>query len=439
MNYEEALEYISGTYMFGIKLGLENIGILLNKLNNPQDKLKYVHVAGTNGKGSTSHMIHYTLKESGYKVGLFISPFLEEFTERIQINGQKIEKNRLGKVTETIKNAVADMMREGHPSPSEFEVVTAIGLQYFYEENVDIVILEVGMGGRLDATNIIKKPEVSIITTIGTDHVEYLGNTLEKIAYEKAGIIKENCPVVIYPQAQSVLDVLIGECTIKNAPYVIPNFDHIQLVDSDLSGQRLLYTNDKSDISPLEFNLSLLGDHQISNSAVALTAIEILAKRGYKITPESIKRGMQNLKFTGRFEKISESPLIFIDGAHNLNGFEALVKTLDRYINGKINVVIGILGDKDYDSMLSILVPYVKKFYTVTPDSPRALEASVLSEYIKNKFDLDATPLSDTKTGAEIALQSEKDEVFLFVGSLYMIGEARTALNNLLNKKNGGK
>ncbi|QSX08371.1 bifunctional folylpolyglutamate synthase/dihydrofolate synthase [Alkalibacter rhizosphaerae] len=432
MNYQEALDYISETYKFGVKLGLENIRILLNELGDPQDKMKYVHVAGTNGKGSTAHMIHYTLKESGYKTGLFISPFLEEFTERIQIDGVKIDKDRLGEVTSTIKDAVGRMMKNGHPSPSEFEVVTAIGFQYFYEENVEIVVLEVGMGGRLDATNVIKAPEVSIITTIGMDHTDYLGDTVEKIAFEKAGIIKDGCPVVIYPQEQSVMDVLIQECEKKQAPYRIPDFGYVTSIRSDLSGQLLRYSNEKSPWHSMEFKLPLLGDHQIYNSTVALSALEVLKEKGFAITTDAVQRGMDTLKFTGRFEKISEDPLVIIDGAHNVNGFEALAKTLDKYLNRKLNVVIGILGDKDYDTMLRTILPYVEKFYTVTPDSDRALSAEALASYIETELSAPALPLADAMEGAKLALSAPKEEATLFVGSLYMIGEARTALKSLL-------
>lgn len=432
MNYQEALDFISSTYTFGIKLGLQNIGILLDLLDNPQEKMKHIHVAGTNGKGSTSHMIHYTLKESGYKTGLYISPFLEEFTERIQINGVKISKDRLAEVTQTVKNAIERMMEMGHPSPSEFEVVTAIGFQYFYEEKVEIVVLEVGMGGRLDATNVIKAPEVSVITTIAMDHTDYLGDTLEKIAYEKAGIIKKGCPVVLYPQQQSVLDVLIGECENKQASYRIPDFQWVTSIESNLSGQQLQYINPNSIFSPLTFKLPLLGAHQMSNSTVALAALEVLEERGYRITKETIQRGFGSLVFTGRFEKISESPLVIIDGAHNVSGFEALAKTLDQYLDQKLNVIIGILGDKDYSTMLRTILPYVKQFYTVTPDSDRALKADALAAFIKETFDFPAIPLESTQEGARIALSMDPEEVTLFVGSLYMIGEARTALHQLM-------
>jgi len=429
MNYQQALEYIHGTYMFGIKLGLDNITLLLKYLGDPHKNLKYVHIAGTNGKGSTSHMISNALTKSGYKTGLYISPYLEEFTERIQIDGNQIPKERLAKVTSKVKSAVDQMLAEGHPSPSEFELVTAIGFEYFSNENVDIVVLEVGMGGRFDATNVIPTPVVSVITSIGMDHTQYLGDTLEKIAFEKAGIIKDNSTVVLYPQGDEVVKVVKERVDKTGSCLILPNASDISLQSADLNGQFIIYTKENSIFSNLEFKLSLLGDHQVTNSLTALTALEILAEKGYAVSKDAIRKSMSSIVFPGRFERITESPLTIIDGAHNLNGFEALTKTLTRYLNKKINVVIGILGDKDYGPMLKEIAPFTKKFFTVTPVNPRALPAHELAEYIKVNLNMSAEELESIDSAAALALNSDSQEAYLFVGSLYMIGEARTSLN----------
>ncbi|SHE91521.1 bifunctional folylpolyglutamate synthase/dihydrofolate synthase [Alkalibacter saccharofermentans] len=429
MNYQQALEYIHGTYMFGIKLGLDNITLLLKYLGDPHKNLKYVHIAGTNGKGSTSHMISNALTKSGYKTGLYISPYLEEFTERIQIDGNQIPKERLAKVTSKVKSAVDQMLAEGHPSPSEFELVTAIGFEYFSNENVDIVVLEVGMGGRFDATNVIPTPVVSVITSIGMDHTQYLGDTLEKIAFEKAGIIKDNSTVVLYPQGDEVVKVVKEKVDKTGSCLILPNASDISLQSADLNGQFIIYTKENSIFSNLEFKLSLLGDHQVTNSLTALTALEILAEKGYAVSKDAIRESMSSIVFPGRFERITESPLTIIDGAHNLNGFEALTKTLTRYLNKKINVVIGILGDKDYGPMLKEIAPFTKKFFTVTPVNPRALPAHELAEYIKVNLNMSAEELESIDSAAALALNSDSQEAYLFVGSLYMIGEARTSLN----------
>ncbi|HBB29429.1 MAG TPA: bifunctional folylpolyglutamate synthase/dihydrofolate synthase, partial [Clostridiales bacterium] len=298
MNYEEALKYISDTYRFGSKLGLENIKKLTELLGNPQDKYKIIHIAGTNGKGSTSNMIHDVLVASGYKVGLFISPYLQEFTERIQINKNHIDKESLGRITALVKEKVEIMVKEGYNHPTEFEIVAAIGFKYFEEQNIDFLALEVGLGGRFDATNAISTSLVSVITSISYDHTEYLGDTLEKIAFEKAGIIKENNDVVIYPQEQNIIDVICEQAKLKNSRVHLTNKDNIQLLHTDIEGQTLTYL-DKSIFNLESFNINLLGEHQIYNCLTVLKVLEVLKEKGFKITEESIKKGLFSCKFTG--------------------------------------------------------------------------------------------------------------------------------------------
>lgn len=428
MNYDETLEFIHGTYAFGIKLGLDNIGKLLEYMDNPQDKLKYVHIAGTNGKGSTSNMISNVLKESGYRVGLFISPYLEEFTERIQINGAHIPKEDLGRVATMVKESIDKMMKDGYPHPSEFEVVTAIGLQYFYEEKVDMVALEVGMGGRFDATNIIKTPEISIITSIAFDHMQYLGDTLEEITFEKAGIIKENGHVVLYPQGEQVEKQIREICMERNNKFYPVNPGIVELKKASLKGQELFFKGSKN-LESFDFRLSLLGNHQILNCATALTTLDILKEKGYHISTESIQEGMSTVKFPGRFELLQETPAIFIDGAHNENGIDSLVNTVKTYLNKKVTLFFGVLADKDYNPMIDKLKMISDKVYTVSPNNPRAMSSQELAEQIKKRSpETNVIPLETIKEGVEIALKGHKDDVFIFAGSLYMIGEARTGL-----------
>lgn len=427
--YEEALEYIHGTYAFGIKLGLENIGILLDYMDNPQDRLKFVHVAGTNGKGSTSNMISKVLQNAGYKVGLYISPYLEEFTERIQINGQQISRDDLAQVTNKVKEQTEKMMKDGHPHPSEFELVTAIGFQYFSEKDVDIVVLEVGMGGRFDATNIIKQSEVSIITTIGMDHLQYLGDTIKKIAFEKAGIIKPAGQVVLSPQSSEATQEIIRVCEERKATIYTPNLERLVLKENSLDGQKLHY---KSTIwGDFDLTLSLLGEHQINNCVSALAALEILKTTGYNITISHIQNGMSSIVFPGRFEKLKDNPTIIIDGAHNEAGIDALVNTANIYVKRKVKLVLGILADKDFSSMVKKLSTIADEIYTVTPNNDRAMKSTDLAEFIKKTCpDMSVYPLSSIKEGAEIAKSAPEKDIFIFAGSLYMIGEARTHLLN---------
>ncbi|MPW26938.1 bifunctional folylpolyglutamate synthase/dihydrofolate synthase [Alkalibaculum sp. M08DMB] len=434
MEYKEALDFIHGTYAFGIKLGLDNIGKLLEYMDNPQDKLKFVHIAGTNGKGSTSNMISNVLKHSGYKVGLFISPFLEEFTERIQINGTQISKESLGRVTGFVKESIDKMIENGFPHPSEFEVVTAIGFQYFYEERVDIVTLEVGMGGRFDATNIIKKPEIAIITSIALDHMQYLGNTIEEITFEKAGIIKENGDVVLYPQGIKIENQIRQICIDRNAVFHTINSDLLKIKSTSLSGQELSYAGGKN-LSAFNFILSLLGKHQVANCITAMSAIELLIDKGYSISENSIQNAMATIQFPGRFEVLSLNPTIIIDGAHNENGIDSLVNTVKTYIDKKIVLILGVLADKDFDPMIQKLLEVTSKIYTVTPNNPRAKSSEELAEHIKNNHpEIDVQALDSISDGANIAIKGSREDIYVFVGSLYMIGDARSAVRSLQKK-----
>lgn len=429
MNYEEAIEYIHSTYKFGTKLGLDNITRLMELLGNPQDKLKIIHIAGTNGKGSTSNMLHDVLCAAGYKVGLYISPFLEEFTERIQINKEQIEKDDLARTTDLVKSKIEIMISEGNNHPTEFEVVTAIGFQYFYEKHVDFLMLEVGMGGRFDATNVIKESLLSIITSISLDHVQYLGDTLEKIAFEKSGIIKEKGDVVVYPQDFRIIEVIRKQASLKNAEIFETNKNDIELLDTDLLGQNINYLKD--DIFKLgTFKLSLLGEHQIYNCLTVLRALELLKDKGFDIKEENIIKGLGSCKFPGRFEVINQNPLIIIDGGHNISGIQSFAKAIKKHLNNrKIVIFYGMLKDKNPSTLIDNLITISKKIYTLTPNSPRAMTAGDLSKLINEESNMMLSePLNTVDEAINIIEDTKDDECFAFVGSLYMLGEVRTKL-----------
>lgn len=429
MNYEEALKYIYDTYKFGSKLGLENIKKLCELLGNPQDKYKTIHIAGTNGKGSTSNMMHDVLVKSGYKVGLFISPYLQEFTERIQINKKHIDKISLTKITELVKEKIEIMIKEGYNHPTEFEVITAIGFKYFEEQNIDFLVLEVGLGGRFDATNIIKNSIISIITSISYDHTEYLGDTLEKIAFEKAGIIKENSNVVIYPQEQNIVDVIVNQANIKNSKVYLTDKNNIKTISSDIECQMLSY-EDKSVFNLDSFKINLLGEHQVYNCLTVLKALEILKQMGFDITEDSIKAGLSSCKFAGRFEIIQKEPIVILDGGHNINGVEYFSKAIKKYFaDKKIILIYGMLKDKKPESAIDYLTDISKEIYTLTPHNPRAMTANDLKDLIKSKnSEIKVEALDNYEEILPIIKSASKDECIACVGSLYMIGDIRTLL-----------
>lgn len=436
MNYEESLDFIHSTYKFGSKLGLDNITKLTELLGNPQDSYKIIHIAGTNGKGSTSNMIHDILVSSGYKTGLFISPYLEEFTERIQINKIHIDKESLSRITSLVKEKIDIMINDGFNHPTEFELVTAIGFKYFEEQKIDFLVLEVGLGGRFDATNVVKNTLVSIITSISYDHMQYLGDTLEKIAFEKAGIIKENSQVVIYPQSDNIKDVIKEQAKLKNSTVYEVDIKNVEKIKGDISGQKFKYL--KTDVFSLpELKINLLGEHQLYNAITALRALEIIRQLGYNITEKSIEEGFSSCHFAGRFEIINKEPIIVLDGGHNINGIEYFSKAVNEYFgNKKIILFYGMLEDKNPNDVIDYLICLSKEIYTLTPNNPRAMSSNDMANLIRQHSDIKVTPIQKYDEILDIIKSFGKKEVIAFVGSLYMIGDVRTLLRKELKIKN---
>ncbi|WAM32694.1 bifunctional folylpolyglutamate synthase/dihydrofolate synthase [Caldicellulosiruptor naganoensis] len=428
MTYEEALEYIHGTYKFGVKLGLENIKRLLELMGNPQKDLKIIHVAGTNGKGSTCAFINQVLIEAGYKVGLYTSPYLEFFNERMKINNIPISNDELARITKFVKDKVELMIAQGFNHPTEFEIVTAIAFEYFKRMNVDFVVLEVGLGGRFDATNVVETPELCIITSIGYDHMDILGQTIEQIAYEKAGIIKEGSTVILGLQRYKEPTAVISNvCKQKNAKLIEVKSDY-KIISNTLDGVVFDCITPRGIYKNLE--IKLLGEHQVENALNCVYAFEYLSER-FNIGIDALVVGLLNTKWNGRFEIISKAPLVILDGAHNVDGMKALVENCKQYLKGKkISIVVGVLKDKEYQSMLSLIKEITSDvIFTLVPYQKRAFSTTEAKEVAMNyqfKF------IEDFREAINISLEKAKeDSAILICGSLYLVGPARTYLKSI--------
>ena len=345
MNYQEAIEYIHDTYRFGSKLGLQNIRRLLEKLGNPEKDLRVIHVAGTNGKGSVCSMLQSILTEAGYRTGLYTSPYIQSFNERIRIGNTMIPDEDLASITSEIKQAVDSMLQEGHPHPTEFEVVTAIGFQYFLREKVDVLILEVGLGGRGDSTNVIKKPLASVITPVDYDHMDQLGDSLEAIAGEKAGIIKQGCPVIVGKQDPKAMKVIKKTAEEKNAPYYSALPEKLIIHESLLQGQN--FSVILNGVAYDQLRVALPGLHQVDNCLLVLKTLQVLQNSDMlQISDQALRSGLEKVRWMGRLEILQHNPLFIIDGAHNIAGARSLAGSIQLLLpNQKVTFITGMLSD----------------------------------------------------------------------------------------------
>ena len=353
MTYEEALLYFESIAPLGSQPQLERINELLKRLGNPEQKLKFVHVGGTNGKGSVSTYTANILKQAGYKTGLFVSPYIFDFCEMIMLNGVQISKEIFAALTLKITTALGEFL-----NPTEFEVLTAMAILYFAEQECDIAVMEVGLGGRLDATNVIPPPEIAVITSISIDHEKYLGSTIEKIAEEKCGIIKKNCKVITYPlQDKNALEIIK-----THTNPIIPN-PEFKLIGANIKGSEFEYENNT-------YKLKMAGTHQIYNAICAMKAAEF-----FNATPKNVFDGLYETALPGRMQIIKESPLWLVDGGHNPNGFEIICNVIDEYLkNINLYVIMAIFADKDYNSCIRKILPHCNKLILTKTNSLRALD-----------------------------------------------------------------
>ena len=419
MTAEEAIAYIENYTWSTTRLGLERTRTLLRALGDPQKELKFIHVAGSNGKGSTCAMLEAVLRAAGYRTGLYISPYIQDFCERIQINGVNIPGEDLARITERVR-CIADAM-EDHPS--QFELVTAIAMQYYREQHCDLVVLEVGMGGALDSTNAIDAPEVAVITNLGLEHTEYLGDTLEKIAEAKGGTIQPGCACVCYDSAPEAVRTIRRICDGNAVPCHIASEADLQPVSHSLDGQCFLWKGQA-------YTLSLLGPHQLRNAGVVLETLDALRERGWEIPEEAVKAGLNAVRWPARFEVLWRDPLFVLDGGHNPQCAEALARNLEDYLpDTPLTILIGVLADKDYRQMLAFLLPHARSFVCITPESPRALPAEKLVTVIAGMGG-EAQCAGSMEDGIRLAM--EKGMPVLAFGSLYSAGHIRTAFPRIM-------
>lgn len=428
MTYEEAMKYISSVGRFGSNYGLKRTFRLLDILGNPDKKVKLIHVAGTNGKGSTTAMITKILRGMGYKVGMYTSPYIEEFEERIQINGQNIPKETFVSLLVEVKKAVEQVIEEGYNHPTEFEILTALMFLYFYRENVDYGVVEVGLGGTLDSTNVLT-PIVSVITSISYDHMNILGDTIEEIAEQKAGIIKENVPVVLYPAEKNVQDVIVKKADEMNSRIRLVQRNCVKLLDinRDEVYQEIEVRTMKNDYV---VKLPLLGEHQMMNLAVALNVIEVIFEgNNDKLDVKVVEKSLESVEWKGRLEVLSKKPLVVIDGAHNIDGIRSLSNNVTKYFNyNKMILILGILADKQVDEMIEVITPLAEKVYAVTPHSDRAELCEDLKEKVI-EYNKNVEAVEDYEKAVMLAMdEAQENDLILVSGSLYMIGDMRKIL-----------
>lgn len=420
MTYNESLDYLKSISNRGSRPGLSRILEILKLLGEPQKSLKIIHVAGTNGKGSVCRMLESILTEAGYRTGLFTSPCIDSETECYRINKENISESDFSETVFHIKTAEEKM----DDKPTSFEFETAMAVWYFYQKKCDVVILEVGMGGRLDATNISDMPVLSVITDVALDHMDYLGNTISKISIEKAGIIKSGCPTVFGGNNPEALKVIQTTANKLSSSLLLTERGNIGIVSSGLKGSVFNYNKYTN------LKIKLAGLYQPGNAAIAIDSIKILNKSGFNISPNDIYNGLAAAVWAGRFEVFSNNPPIIYDGSHNPQGMTATVKSIKEYFPGKkINLIMGVMADKDYEKMVNIISPYINQAYTVTPKNQRALDGAELSDlFKKNKVNSEYHTDISKAVSSAVSFSNKSNTPLIILGTLYMYSDIKRAI-----------
>jgi len=424
MDWNEAIALLHGSDWKHAKIGLDRMQDLMHILGDPQKNLKFIHIAGTNGKGSACSMTQSILTQAGFRTGLYISPHLNSFNERISIDGEYISDTDLSRIAALIKKAACDLKEE----PTDFELITAIALLWYQEQHCDFVVLEVGMGGRLDATNIIDAPLVSAIMSIGLDHTEILGDTEELIAAEKAGIIKPGSDVVVFNQKKSVVDVIadcfqrVNKDCIRPGKLVLTDTGKLTILSRSLSGQIFTYRNIR------DITLSMLGAYQVQNAMAAIDIALCLRSQGFDISDDDIRGGLQSARWPGRFELLSHNPVVIVDGAHNPDGVTALISSIETFFpETKINFVMGVMKDKDYHTMLKLITPYAASFITEIPYNQRGLAPDLLKVEISEYFSGPVHTAQSVTDAVDRAMLLSRENALPIIcfGSLYQVADIR--------------
>lgn len=445
MNYKQTMEYLENLSAYGIVPGLANMENLCEKLGNPQDRLQVIHIAGTNGKGSVLAYLSTILQCAGYKTGRYISPVIFEYREKIQINQKPISQKKLCYYVEKVKSVCEELVKEGKPHPTQFEFETALSFLYFMEEACDVVVLETGMGGRLDATNIIKRPLVTVLASISMDHMKFLGNTLAQIAGEKAGICKEGCPVVSMPQDEEALRVIAERASQLGCPLYVSEPQKAGKIRYGMEVQKFCFGKYK------DLEISLAGKHQIENAVLAIETVEVINGLGagvfgkvLHVSEEHLRKGISRTKWPGRFSVVAKKPLFVVDGAHNEDAARKLADSIRFYFtNRRIIYIMGVLKDKEYEKIIAETYAYADQIITITtPDNPRALPALELAQAVR-QYHPNVTAAGSLEEAVEIAyLLAGKEDVIISFGSLSYQGRLMQIVEQqkeAKSRKNGGK
>lgn len=434
MTYEEARAYLDIVAQSGIVLGLEEMYELLKRLGNPQNQLRFVHIAGTNGKGSTVSFISNILEEAGYKVGRYVSPRVFEYEEFVQINRTNITQEAIAEYVGQIKVAIDAMVADGLNKPSLFEVETALGFMHFAKEKCDVVVLECGMGGATDATNVVDTVICNILTPIGLDHTGFLGNTLAEIATVKAGIIKNDAPVCIGRQEPESREVILAACEKTGAPLIQADLDGVQVYDE------LVYAEDGAPMIRFDYKdikdicIRMIGRYQLQNVAVAIEAALALDRGDYNISAEQIKAGLAKATWAGRFDTVAQNPQVIMDGAHNPHGIEQLKNSLEYYFpNKRLIGIMGVLADKAFDEECEMIAPLFERFYTITPpENPRALTSDKLAATL-SKFHEKVAACETIQEAVDAAYaDADQDDIIVIFGSLSTMAACKKAVDTAL-------